>query len=69
MVVVPIVLAYQRRDELTWSRDWPLLVTGVGGIVILNIDYTTAYQDALRAVVQFNEHAEQTFEQEHPEAP
>ena len=69
MIVVPTVIAYQRRDDLTWSGDWPLLVTGLGGLVILNIDYTTSYEDALRAVVQFNERAAAQFENEHPDAP
>lgn len=69
MVVVPTVIAYQRRDDLTWTGDWPLLVTGLGGLVILNIAYTTAYEDALRGVVQFNERAEAQFENEHPESP
>jgi hypothetical protein len=69
MIVVPTVMAYQRRDDLTWSGDWPLLATGIGGFVILSIDYTTAYQDALRGVVQFNERAEERFEDEHPDAP
>ena len=69
MIVVPTVVAYQRRDDLTWSGDWPLLAIGLGGLIILNIDYTTAYQDALRGVVQFNERAEAQFENEHPDAP
>ena len=69
MVVVPTVIAYQHRDDLSWSGDWPLLATALGGLIILNIDYTTAYQDAIRAVVQFNERAEARFENEHPDAP
>jgi hypothetical protein len=69
MIVVPAVIAYQRRDDLRWGGDWPLLAIGLSGLVILNIDYTTAYQDALRAVVQFNERAEAQFEQEHRDAP
>jgi len=69
MVVVPIVVAYQRRDDLTWGNDWPLLATGLTGLFILNIDFTSSYQDAIRGVVQFNERAEETFERAHPDAP
>jgi hypothetical protein len=69
MIVVPAVIAYGRRDDLGWSGDWPLLATGLGGLFILSIDYTTSYQDALRAVVQFNERAEEVFERDHPAAP
>ena len=42
MIVVPTVIAYQRRDDLTWSGDSPLLVTGISSLVIFDIDYTTA---------------------------
>jgi hypothetical protein len=69
MIVVPIVIAYQRRDDLTWGNDWPLLATGLTGLFVLSIDFTTAYQDALRGVVQYNERAEETFERDHPDAP
>lgn len=69
MIITPIAVAYGRRDDLSWSNDWPLLAISLGGLFVLNIDYTTAYQDALRAVVQFNERAEERFEREHPDAP
>ncbi len=69
MVAVPVVIAYDRRQDLGWRRDWPLLVTGVAGLVILSFDYTAAYQDALRGVVDFNERAERDFRAAHPEAP
>ncbi len=69
MIIVPVTIAYGRRDELTWGHDWPLLATGLGGLFIINIDYTTSYQDAQRGVVQFNERAEEAFEREHPDAP
>jgi hypothetical protein len=39
------------------------------GIILLDVAYTTAYQDALRAAVQFNERQETAFEAQHPEAP
>jgi hypothetical protein len=69
MIIVPATIAYGRRDELTWGNDWPLLATGLGGLFILNIDYTTSYQDAQRGVVQFNERMEEAFEREHPDVP
>jgi hypothetical protein len=69
LVAVPAVVAYQRREELSWSNDWPLVVTGVGGLVLLSLDYTAAYRDALRGVMEFNERGELAFEQRHPEAP
>jgi hypothetical protein len=69
MIVAPAVIAYGRRDDLSWGGDWPMLATGLAGLFVLNIDYTTAYQDALRGVVQFNERAEEAFERDHPDAP
>jgi hypothetical protein len=69
MVLTPVVIAYQRRDDLHWRRDWPLLATGIGGLVVLSIDYTRAYQDALRGVVLWNERLEEAFERDHPDAP
>ncbi len=68
-ILVPIGVAYQRRNDLSWGRDWPLLATSLGGLYVLSIDYTISYQDALRAVVQFNEHHEAAFEDAHPTAP
>jgi hypothetical protein len=69
MVIYPAVVAFGRRSELEWQSDWPLLGLGLGGLIILSIDYTLAYQDALRSVIQFNESAESRFEDEHPDAP
>jgi hypothetical protein len=69
LVAVPALVAYHRRDDLSWGRDWPLLTTGVGGLVLLSLEYTSAYQDALRGVVEFNERVEGAFEERHPEAP
>ena len=69
LVAVPGVVAYRRRDDLGWGRDWPLVATGVAGLVLLSIDYTAAYRDALRGVVEFNERNEAAFELQHPEAP
>jgi hypothetical protein len=68
-IAVPVYVGYQRRDSLTWSRDWPLLATGVAGLVVLSIDYTASYEDAMRGVVEHNERAEDAFEDAHPDAP
>jgi hypothetical protein len=68
-VVAPLVVAYDRRADLTWQRDWPLLATGVAGIFVLSFDYTASYEDAMRGVVEWNERAEADFESRHPDAP
>jgi hypothetical protein len=68
MIAVPAYVAYHRREDLQWRTDWPLLALGLGGLVVLSIDYTAAYQDALRAVVEFNEREEDAFETVHPDA-
>jgi hypothetical protein len=69
MIALPIYVAYERRQDLSWSRDWPLLVTGLGGLIVLSIDYTVSYQDAMRGVVEFNDGVEADFEARHPGAP
>jgi hypothetical protein len=66
---VPSLQAYQRREELSWAEDWPLAVLATGGLVVLSVDYTLAYQDAIRGVVQFNEKREDEFLEKHPGAP
>jgi hypothetical protein len=68
-IAVPVWVAYDRRSDLSWSRDWPLLATSVGGLVVLSIDYTTSYEDAMRGVVEWNERAEAAFDDAHPDAP
>lgn len=68
-IAVPLYVGYQRRQDVSWSRDWPLLVTGLAGLVVLSIDYTTSYQDAIRAVVDYNERSETEFEVRHADAP
>lgn len=68
-IIGPIYIAAHRGTDLTWSRDWPLLATGVGGLVVLSFDYTSSYEDAMRGVVQWNERAESAFNRAHPEAP
>lgn len=67
-VIVPAVIAYERND-LDVSDDWPLLVSGIVGATVLAVDYTNSYQDALRAVLEYNERTERGFEDAHPGAP
>ena len=68
-IVTPIVIGASRSSELTWRHDWPLLASGVVGLVVLSIDYTTSYEAAMRGVVRWNEREEQKFEDSHPNAP
>jgi hypothetical protein len=69
MIAVPATIAYERRSDLGWHRDWPLLVTSIAGGAILVSDYSLSYQDALREVIERNERGEQQFEERHPDAP
>jgi hypothetical protein len=68
-IVVPAVVAYDRRSELTWQHDWPLLATSIAGVFVLSFDYTSSYEDAMRGVVEWNERAEAEFQSRHPDAP
>jgi hypothetical protein len=68
-VIVPTALAIKRGGDLSLSHDWPLLVTGTVGLLVLTVDYTLSYQDAIHSVVQFNERSEARFERAHPWAP
>jgi hypothetical protein len=67
-VAVPSVIAYE-KSEITFRDDWPLLLTGIAGATVLAVDYTNSYQDALRAVLEYNERSERAFEDAHPGAP
>jgi hypothetical protein len=69
MLAAPALLAYQHRSELTWRHDWPLLASALGGLIVLSIDYTLAYEDAIRGVIEFNERQELAFDRRHPDAP
>jgi hypothetical protein len=72
MVVVPAVIAAtkaNRNEHISTGEGLAYAGVGIGGLVVLSIDYTLAYQDALRAVMQFNEREEVKFEDRHPEAP
>jgi hypothetical protein len=66
---VPVALAYDRRADLTWRRDWPLVAASFVGLIGLSIDYTVSYEGAMRGVVEWNERAEAAFEDAHPDAP
>jgi hypothetical protein len=68
-IAIPVYVAFEHRADLTWRHDWPLLATSVGGLVVLSIDYTSSYQDAMRGVVLWNERAEAAFQDGHPGAP
>src|SRR5258706_11627203 len=68
MMVIPAVIAYERRSDLSWHGDWPLFVVFGAGATILAIDYSSSYQDAMRAVLEYNEHNEREFERAHPDA-
>jgi hypothetical protein len=72
LVIVPSVLAAlkaNRGEHISTGEGFAYSGVAVGGLIVLSIDYTLAYQDALRAVMQFNERKERDFEDRHPEAP
>jgi hypothetical protein len=68
-IVIPIVVASRRGSDLSWKHDWPLVGAGVLGLSVLSFDYTSSYEDAMRAVVQWNEKHENEFHEAHPEEP
>lgn len=64
LAVVPLVsLAEQRHVR------WVPIVLSTAGFTGLQVSYTAAYQDAQRAVLQFNERQEAAFAATHPEVP
>ncbi len=72
LVIVPSILAAvkaSRNEDISTGEGLVYAGVAVGGLVVLSIDYTLAYQDALRAVMQFNERQEMKFEDRHPDAP
>lgn len=68
-ILVPIYIASHRDSKLTLKHDWPLLATGLGGLIVLSFDYTSSYEDSMRGVVDWNERAEDSFNSVHTEAP
>lgn len=68
-VIVPAVIGAERGSDLTWRHDWPLLLSSGLGVIVLSLDYTLSYEDALRGVIRFNERQELRFEQSHPDVP
>lgn len=69
MVLGPSIIALNRGKDLEWKHDWPLLLLGLGGLMLLSVDYSLAYTDAQRAVTEFNEAQQEQFESQHAEAP
>lgn len=68
-IIYPISIASKRDRESNWSQDAPLLALGLSGLIVLSVDYTTSYEDAMRGVVQWNEKKETEFNLQHPDAP
>lgn len=68
-VIVPGVLALERGSDLSFHRDWPLLVSAAVGAGVLAIDYSASYQDARKTALELNEREEAAFEAAHPDAP
>jgi hypothetical protein len=64
VAVTPIV--FMAKDE---NLDWRGVLISLTGIVALQVSYASAYSDAQRSVLEFNERQEAAFERAHPEAP
>ncbi len=64
LTLVPIVGMVQSRKV-----GWLPTALSLLGIVGLQVTYTTSYQDAQRAVLDFNERQEAAFEAAHPATP
>ena len=64
LMTAPLVVA-ARQNSLGWQRiAWSTL-----GFVGLQVVYTTSYQDAQRAALEFDEREEAAFMAAHPAAP
>lgn len=68
-ILTPIYIASHRDSKLSLKHDWPLLATGLGGLIVLSFDYTSSYEDSMRGVVEWNERIETNFNSSHTEAP
>lgn len=73
MILAAGFLALAVLPAVAAVRDGNASLLRVGlstaGFVGLQVSYTTAYQDAQRASLEFNERAEAAFEDAHPSAP
>ena len=61
---LPLVQALQ-HDSLGWKR----IAVSTAGFIGLQVVYSTAFQDAQRAALEFDERQEAAFLSAHPEAP
>lgn len=61
LAILPIATLIQDR-----RLEWVPVVLSTAGLIGLQVCYTTAYQDAQRATLEFNEREEQRFEAAHP---
>lgn len=68
-ILMPVYIASHRKRPLAWNQDWGLLVSGLSGLIVLSWDFTSSYQDSMRAVIDFNEKQESDFNKLHPDAP
>jgi hypothetical protein len=64
LFAAPLALAVQ-QGSLGWQR----LAASTAGFIGLQVVYTTSYQDAQRAALDFDERQEAAFMAAHPEAP
>ncbi len=64
LALVPVIVML-REHRFRWGLSALSAAGGIG----LQVTYTTSYQDAQRAVLEFNERQEAAFEAEHPLAP
>lgn len=64
LFAAPLIVA-ARQDSYTWQR----LTASTLGFIGLQVVYTTSYQDAQRAALEYDERAEAAFMAAHPAAP
>jgi hypothetical protein len=63
-VAVPVYSATHGGHSSTLD-----VAVGIGGLIVLSFDFTSSYEDAMRGVVRWNDHAEFEFNLAHPSAP
>lgn len=68
-ILIPTYIASQHKTSLNWKKDWSLLASGLIGLITLSWDFTSSFEDAMRAVVDFNEREEIIFNKAFPLAP